>query len=65
MKTETTYRGVTYFPTFQEARDRAAQEVRGFPAWRVVGYERGWAIQYYPSGPYYPELQETKAEGES
>ena len=24
---------------------------------RVVLYELGWAIQYYKSGPYYPERE--------
>lgn len=57
MRRATTHEGVTYFPDFYAARDVASAEIKGHPGWRVVAYERGHAIQYYPSGPYYPELQ--------
>lgn len=54
----TEWNGVWYFPTFEEARDEGKRNIRGFPAWRVVEYLRGFAIQYRPGGPYYPELEE-------
>jgi len=51
------HKGIAYFDDFYEARDVGGAEIKGHPAWRVVRYERGWAIQYNISGPYYPELQ--------
>ena len=57
METFKIYKGIAYFPDFHDARDTAQREVKGHPAWRIVPYDRGWAIQYRPSGPYYPELQ--------
>ena len=42
-------KGIAYFETFSEARSIAAK-VGG----RVVEYERGFAVQYRVSGPYYP-----------
>ena len=47
-------KGTAYFETFSEARSIAAK-VGG----RVVEYERGFAVQYRVSGPYYPENEET------
>ena len=32
-----------------------------FPTARVVPYDRGFAVQYYISGPYYPELESSCA----
>jgi hypothetical protein len=46
------YQGVAYFPTFDSARDFGAATCQGFPAWRVVGYERGHAVQVRPGGDY-------------
>lgn len=51
--------GVASFSTFDEAMDVAASEVRGFPGWRIVRHGTEWVIEYYPSGPHYPELQYT------
>lgn len=45
-----TYRGVSYFPDYDAARIIA----HNIPGARVVEYQRGWAVQYHPSGPYYP-----------
>jgi len=28
-----------------------------YPQARIVDYTRGYAVQYYHSGPYYPELE--------
>ena len=47
------FKGDAYFPTFIEARDFGAKHGKGWPAWRVVAYTRGWAVQAYPSGPYF------------
>lgn len=41
-----------YFPTFEQAREFGAQHCKGFPAWRVVEYQRGFAVQTRPSGDY-------------
>jgi hypothetical protein len=45
-------KGIAYFPTFQDAREHG-RSISGFPAWRVVSYGLGWAVQAYPSGPYF------------
>lgn len=45
-------RGIAYFSLFEEARDFGAMHGHGHPAWRAVRYERGWAVQVRPSGPY-------------
>ena len=47
------YQGVAYFPTFESARDFGAIVGKGFPAWRVVQYERCFAVQTRPSGDYF------------
>ena len=47
-------KGTAYFPTFEGARD-FGEDVgvgKGHPAWRVVYYDLGWAIQARPGGPY-------------
>ncbi len=47
-----TYKGVTYWGSFQSAR--AYGERHHFEAgWRVVEYRRGYAIQRQVSGPYW------------
>ena len=46
------FKGVAYFPTYESARTIQRKRV---PAGRIVSYGRGWAIQYWKSGPYYPE----------
>lgn len=46
-------KGIAYFPTFEEARDFGCEHGRGFPAWRVVHYDLGWAVQTRPSGDYF------------
>ena len=46
------YQGVAYFPSFETARDFGSEFARGFSAWRVVGYQRGFAVQTRPSGDY-------------
>ena len=42
------YKGVRYWPNWHAAR-KVAQEA-GLT--RIIGYERGWAVQTYISGPY-------------
>ena len=46
------FKGIAYFPTYGSARTIQRKRV---PAGRIVSYGRGWAIQYWKSGPYYPE----------
>jgi hypothetical protein len=41
-----------YFETHHHAKDYACRNVKGFPAWRIVEYTRGHAIQLRPGGPY-------------
>ena len=45
-------KGVAYFKTFNQAREFAAHHVKGFPAWRIVDYQLGFAIQVRPGGDY-------------
>ncbi len=48
------------FNTFEEARDFAALNVKGHPAWYVTlapGTVDTWVIQYFPGGLYYPALE--------
>ena len=46
------HKGIAYFPTFYAARDFGALHCRGFPAWHVVEYTRGHAVQVRPGGDY-------------
>jgi hypothetical protein len=46
----TVYKGVRYFPTYEEARTYA--EASGAQGYRIVAYGRGYAIQIRVSGPY-------------
>ena len=49
-------KGIQYFQSFHDAksiRDRLGGEAR------VVKYTLGWAVQYYPSGPYFPDAEAT------
>jgi len=50
MKYPHVYKGITYFSTYESARDYA--KTRGFPCDRIIGYNRGYAIQLMVSGPY-------------
>jgi len=45
--------GVAYFQVFNDARDHGQKHGKGYPAWRVVSYERGFAVQARISGPYF------------
>ena len=47
------HKGVAYF----EKRGDAQAKSTELPGSRVVEYQRGYAVQYRISGPYYPELQ--------
>lgn len=53
-----THKGVKYFATWEQAVEVRASLLERFPEAREVEYERGIAVQYYRSGPYYPELEE-------
>ena len=45
-----------YYPTYADAlnvlRDSVEKE---YPEARIVRYEKGYAVQYYKSGPYFPD----------
>ena len=45
--------GVAYFKDFNDARDHGQKHGKGYPTWRVVSYERGFAVQARISGPYF------------
>ena len=49
-QTQQTHKGITYFRAYSDAA-AIAERVSG----RVVNYQRGHAVQYWLSGPYYPE----------
>jgi hypothetical protein len=45
-----THRGIYYWPTLVAARTWAVEH--GWPTDRLIGYERGYAVQAYKSGYY-------------
>ncbi len=47
------HKGTAYFPSYAAAR--TVRDARLYPAARIIEYEIGYAIQYWISGPYYPE----------
>jgi hypothetical protein len=51
---------VMVFDTFREARDVAAANIKGHPAWYVLTLPNmsGFVVKYRPGGPYYPCLDE-------
>jgi hypothetical protein len=53
------YHGVAYFPNLGAAEKVKKELETKYPEVRVVDYTRGWAVQYYKSGPYYPEALES------
>lgn len=53
-----THKSVEYFATWEQAVEVLASILNRFPKAREVEYERGIAVQYYCSGPYYPQLEE-------
>jgi hypothetical protein len=54
------HKNTAYFKTFIEARDHGQKHGKGFPAWRVVPYGRGFAVQAFISGPYFNMKGELK-----
>lgn len=59
-----THKGIRYYPTFDAARSVSAILAQTRPAnlpreqrLRIVEYQRGWAVQYRESGPYFPEAE--------
>ena len=51
-----TYRGVTYWPTYDSAI--AYANGHNLPVDRLIEYGRGWAIQKCVSGPYWNAVKE-------
>ena len=48
-----------YFQTYKEASCVLTTEVRKeFPEARIIQFDKGFAIQYYKSGYYYPHKKE-------
>ena len=49
--------GVNYYPDYRYAKIILDSLLSNYPDARlVIDYDYGWAIQYYPSGCYYPEI---------
>jgi len=54
------HKHTAYFKYFTDARNHGQKHGAGFPNWRVVNYDRGWAVQAYISGPYFNLAGELK-----
>ena len=53
------HKNTDYFRNYSMAAEIRDQLQDGeWPNARVVEYQRGFAVQYYLSGPYYPEREE-------
>jgi len=53
------YKGVNYYSGYEAARTvRDKVKSKGWPGARVIEFDRGWAVQYFKGGPFYPELPE-------
>lgn len=48
--------GINYYSAQDTAQGVLDSIIDKYPDARIVSYERGLAIQYHKSGPYYPEL---------
>ena len=52
------YKGTAYFPSYAAAHTILEKRIKPhYPSPRIVEYDRGYAVQYYCSGPYYPERE--------
>lgn len=45
-------KGIVYFEMYREAREFGEMHTKGWPAWRVVDYMVGFAVQLRPGGDY-------------
>lgn len=52
-------KGVAYFTTYAEAQTVAEALPAEYQDKHIRSYGLGYAVQYYTSGPYYPELEDT------
>lgn len=51
------HKGIGYFQEYTWAQTKQ-DELKGiWPDVRIVSYQRGYAVQYYISGPYYPQCE--------
>lgn len=50
-----TKKGINYYP-FDDAIIIRDVLVLMYPHCKIVEYDLGWAVQYYASGCYYPEI---------
>jgi hypothetical protein len=67
------HKGIAYFTERESARVICAEIIgrkahpldigTQYPQARVVEYDRGFAVQYRLSGPYYPELETENSAG--
>jgi hypothetical protein len=48
-------KGVHYYEDKTKAIQIHAEVLKTFPTARIVPYIKGYAVQYYKSGPYYPQ----------
>jgi hypothetical protein len=48
-------KGILYYHLYQDAESILTSVQAEFPHARIVEHKVGYAIQYYLSGPYYPE----------
>ena len=48
-------KGIHYYEDVEKATQVRDKLLKAFPTARIVPYTIGFAIQYYKSGPYYPE----------
>ena len=56
MKNYIIHKGIHYYDSYNNARKRLRILMERYPEVRIVQYELGYAIQYYKSGPYFPEM---------
>ena len=47
-------KGTNYYSYYNDAMQIRDELTLIYPGARIVGYELGWAVQYYKAGSYYP-----------
>lgn len=59
-----TKNGVRYFGTYEEAKATEKRLLPEYPGAHIVSYTSGYAVQYYISGPYFPQREKVAPENE-
>lgn len=54
-------KGIEYYKDCMDAEAVRKSLLDEYPLARLVEYKKGWAIQYYPSGYYYPEVPDSNS----